>query len=275
MKEFFIRFYRNRSAMFGFIILNFVILFALFGPLFNSHGPFEMVAPPQDPPFGKYFFGTDMLGRDIGVALAYGARTSLFIGIVATGVAVFTGTLIGAVAGYFGGWIDNVLMRLTELFQTIPNFIFAIVLLNVINPSIWAVTFVIGMVTWPGVARLVRGEFIGLRSREFVEACFTQGMSDLRIMVFHILPNCLSSLIVVGSLMVASAILFESALSFLGLGDPNVMSWGFLIGGGRSSLRAAWWICAFPGVAIFITVLSINLVGEGINDAINPRLRNM
>jgi len=180
---------------------------------------------------------------------------------------------MGGLAGYYGGWIDDLLMRVTEMFQTIPSFVFAILLVAIMKPSIESIVIAIAVVSWPAVARLVRGEFLSLRHREFVQACHTVGMSDIRIMLGEILPNCLSPIIVTGSLMVATAILIESGLSFLGLGDPNIMSWGFLIGAGRTVLRSAWWVCTFPGVAILMTVLAINLVGEGLNDALNPRLR--
>jgi peptide/nickel transport system permease protein len=165
-------------------------------------------------------------------------------------------------------------MRLTELFQTIPAFLFAIVLVAIFQPSVATIVLAIGVVSWPPVARLTRGEFLSLRSREFVQACIAMGMGDLRIIVLHCLPNALAPIVVTGSLMVASAILTEAGLAFLGLGDPNVMSWGTIIGAGREVLRSAWYVCALPGVAILLTVLAINLVGEGVNDALNPRLKN-
>ena len=183
-------------------------------------------------------------------------------------------TIIGGFAGYYGGWIDDVLMRITEFFQTIPSFIFAIVLVAILSAQIENIVFAIAAVTWPPITRLVRGEFMAMRNREFVQACVVLGMNDLLIIFREILPNTLSPIIVTGSLMVATAILIESALAFLGLGDPNVMSWGFMIGAGRTFLRTAWWLCAIPGIAILLTVLAINLVGEGLNDALNPRLRN-
>jgi len=196
------------------------------------------------------------------------------IGLTATVVSLIIGVIVGGIAGYYGGTTDNVLMRLTEFFQTIPNFLFAIVLVAVMTPSIYSIIIAIAVVTWPAVARLVRGEFMALRNREFVQACIGIGMSDARILALHILPNCLAAISVIGSLMVATAILVESGLSFLGLGDPNVMSWGYLVGAGRTALRTAWWVCTFPGIAILLTVLAINLVGEGLNDASNPRLRD-
>ncbi|MEM8741459.1 MAG: ABC transporter permease, partial [Pseudomonadota bacterium] len=176
-------------------------------------------------------------------------------------------------AGYYGGWMDEILMRVTEVFQTIPSFVFAILLVAIMSPSIQSIIIAIAVVSWPPLARLVRGEFLSMRNREFVQANVLMGMPDWKIIIVQILPNCLSPIIVAGSLLVATAILIESALSFLGLGDPNVMSWGFQVGAGRSVLRRAWWICTFPGIAILLTVLAINLVGKGLNDALNPRLR--
>ena len=220
-----------------------------------------------------FLLGSDTLGRDVASGIAHGAQTSLMIGALATVVAVILGVVLGGLAGYFGGWIDDVLMRVTEIFQTIPSFLFAILIVAIIKPSINSIVIAIAVVSWPAVARLVRGEYLSLRHREFVQACHLVGMSDIRIMLREMLPNCLSPIIVAGSLMVATAILIESGLSFLGLGDPNIISWGFQIGAGRTVLRSAWWVCAFPGIAILLTVLAINLVGEGINDALNPRLR--
>ena len=275
MIAFWIRFGRNRAAVLGIIILFSVLVLALFAPIFYPQSPFRVVNKPFLPPLGEYLLGTDVLGRDVGASLAHGARTSLLIGFLATIVAVVVGTLIGGFAGYYGGWIDDALMRTTEFFQTIPSFIFAIVLVAILTPSIQSIIIAVAAVTWPPIARLVRGEFLAMRGREFVQACLIMGMGDLKVIFQQILPNTISPIIVTGSLMVATAILIESALSFLGLGDPNIMSWGFMVGAGRTHLRTAWWLCAIPGVAILLTVLAINLVGEGLNDALNPRLRHL
>ena len=239
------------------------------------HGPFLLVNRPFLTPFGGYLLGTDMLGRDVAAGIAYGARTSLLIGTTATVVAVFLGVFIGGTAGYYGGLIDEFCMRVTEIFQTIPSFILAILLVAILGASIANVVVAIAVVSWPPMARLVRGEFISVRKREFVEAGISIGLSEPRVIFVHILPNVLSPIIVTGSLMVATAILVESGLSFLGLSDPNAMSWGFMVGGARDFLRRAWWLSATPGAAIALTVLSINLVGDGLNDSLNPRLRNM
>lgn len=268
------RFGRNRSAVIGLAILVIVIFIAVTAQFFFPDDPFKLVGRAMSPPGENGFLlGSDTLGRDVAAGMAHGARVSLLIGLLATSVAVTLGVFLGAFAGYFGGWVDDVLMRVTEMFQTIPSFIFAILIVAIVKPSIYSVILAIAVVSWPAVARLVRGEFMSMRNREFVQACHIIGMSDWRIMVREILPNCLSPIIVTGSLMVASAILIESALAFLGLGDPNIISWGFQIGAGRTVLRSAWWVCTFPGIAILLTVLAINLVGEGLNDALNPHLR--
>lgn len=269
------RFVRNRPAVFGLAFLVFVVLLSLAAPLLFPGDPFRIVGKTFLPPFGAYLFGTDSLGRDIAAGIAHGGRTSLMVGLVATFFAVSVGTLLGALAGFYRGWIDDALMRFTEFFQTIPTFLFAIVLVAIMTPSRGSIILAIAVISWPPIARLVRGEFMAMREREFVQAAICLGMSDLTIIFRQILPNVLSPIIVAGSLMVATAILIEAALAFLGLGDANAMSWGFMIGAGRSFLRDAWWLCAIPGIAILLTVLSINLLGEGINDALNPRLRTL
>ena len=267
-------FKRNKSAVFGLMILLTVFLLAAFAGVIFPEDPFKLIGKPMSGPGANGFLlGSDTLGRDVAAGIAHGARTSLMIATLATFVAVLIGGVFGGLAGYYGGLVDDILMRVTEMFQTIPSFIFAILIVAIMKPSIESIVIAIAVVSWPAVARLVRGEFISLRNREFIQACHTVGMSDVRIMLKEILPNCLSPIIVAGSLMIATAILIESGLSFLGLGDPNIISWGFQIGAGRTVLRSAWWVCTFPGVAILLTVLAINLVGEGLNDALNPRLR--
>ena len=273
MRAFARRFSRNRPALAGLATLLAVIAIALLAPRLYPQSPFALVAQPFQPPFEGHLFGTDQLGRDLTAEVVHGARTSLAIGLLATAIAVLVGATIGGLAGYYGGRVDALLMRFTEMFQTIPFFLFAIVLVTVLTPTIGSVILAISVVSWPPMARLVRGEFLAMRGREFVLACISMGMTDARIILRHILPNALSSIIVTGSLMVATAILIESGLSFLGLSDPNTMSWGYIIGQGRTALRSAWWVCTVPGVAILVTVMAINLVGEGLNDALNPRLR--
>lgn len=273
-RDFWKRFLRNRGALIGLLILVAVVLMAIFAPLLYPQDPWRMLQRPFLPPLSVdgFWFGTDTLGRDIGAGLVYGAQVSLLVGVVSTVVALSIGVTLGAIAGYYGGLVDDALMRFTEFFQTIPNFALAIVLVAILQPSTESVIIAIGVVSWPPVARLVRGEFLSLRSREFVQAARVVGQKNSQIIFGQVLPNTLSPIIVMASLMVATAILLESALSFLGLGDPNTMSWGYMIGAARTVIRQAWWMSVFPGVAILLTVLALNLVGEGLNDALNPRL---
>ena len=270
---FWLRFRRNRAAVLGAAVLVLVVLVAALGPVLYPVDPFDMVGRPFQPPFGRFPLGTDVAGRDILAGIFHGARVSLLIGVMASLAAPVVGVTLGAIAGYYGGWLDNALMRMTDFFLTIPSFILAVVLVAIFSPNIISITAAIAVVSWPSVARLARGEFIAHRDREYVQGCRALGMPDREIIALQILPNALPPVIVVGSLMVATAILTESGLSFLGLGDPNHVSWGYMIGVARTVLRSAWWMAAIPGVMILVTVLAINLVGEGLNDALNPRLR--
>lgn len=268
------RFARNRMALFGAAVLLVLLALVVLCPLLYPGDPFRLAGPPLQPPGPRFLLGTDTLGRDVAAGVAYGARTSLLIGVGATLAAILFGSLVGGFAGYYRGVVDVVLMRVTEFFQTIPAFILAILIVAILSPSVPTEVLAIAAVSWPGIARLVRGEFVALGGREFVLACTGLGASDTRIIFRHLLPNCTSSIVAVGSLLIGTAILIESGLAFLGLGDPNIMSWGLMISAGRAVLRSAWWICTFPGVAILLTVLGINLVGDGLNEALNPRLRN-
>lgn len=274
MMAFLKRFARNRGAVLGLIILLAVVVFALLAPTLYPQSPWRPVARPFLAPFAmeRFPLGTDTLGRNIAAGMVHGARVSLTIGIVSTLVALLIGVPLGAVAGYAGGLVDDALMRFTEFFQTIPSFALAIVLVAILQPQLGSIVLAIGVVSWPPVARLVRGEVLSLRSREYVQAAVTIGQSTPRIIFSQVLPNTIAPIIVMGSLMIGSAILLESSLSFLGLGDPNMMSWGYMVGAGRTRLLDAWWISFFPGLAIFLTVLALNLAGEGLNDALNPRL---
>jgi len=273
LSDFWRRYARNKGAVVGLVILILVALIAATAPLIFPGSPWDMAGAPFLPP-GEMgmLLGSDSLGRDVAAGIAHGARVSLLVGAVSTVAALAVGVTLGAIAGYLGGLADDLVMRFTEFFQTIPSFVLAILLVAIFTPTLSSVVFAIAIVSWPPVARVVRAEFLSLRSREFVQAAEVLGKSRLAIVVTDILPNALSPIIVLASLMVATAILLESALSFLGLGDPNLMSWGFLIGSGRSVIRIAWWMSVFPGIAIFLTVLALNLVGEGLSDALNPRL---
>jgi peptide/nickel transport system permease protein len=267
------RFVRNRMAVAGAIVILALLLIVLTCPILFPGDPFRLAGPPLQPPGGHFLLGTDTLGRDVAAGIAHGARTSLLIGVSATLGAILFGGIVGGFAGYYRGTVDLVLMRLTEFFQTIPAFILAILIVAILSPSVRTEVLAIAAVSWPAIARLVRGQFAALGGREFVLAATGLGASDARIIFRHLLPNCASPIIAVGSLLIGTAILIESGLAFLGLGDPNVMSWGLIISAGRAVLRSAWWICTFPGIAILLTVLGINLVGDGLNEALNPRLR--
>ena len=272
--SFFARFAQNRGALIGLIILLAIILMAILAPLIFPESPWRMVQRPFLPPLEVEGFplGTDTMGRNVAAGIMHGAWVSLLIGLVSTLVALMIGVPLGAIAGYYGGLLDDALMRFTEFFQTIPNFALAIVLVAIMQPSVTSIVLAIALVSWPPVARLVRAEFMSLRNREYVEAARLVGQTNSTIILRQILPNTLSPIIVLASLMVATAILLESALSFLGLGDPNVMSWGYMIGAARTVIRQAWWLSFFPGLAILLTVLALNLVGEGLDDALNPKL---
>lgn len=228
---------------------------------------------PLAPPGRAHLFGTDDLGRDIWTGVLHGARVSLLVGVLAAATSALIGVLVGSVAGFYGGRLGDVLMRATEFFLVIPTFLLALVLVAVSRPSIWNIIFTLGILGWPSTARLARAEFLSLREREFVMAARAMGVYPVRILFRHILPNAAPPLIVNSSLGVATAILVEAGLSFLGLGDPNLFSWGLMLRNSREFLRMAWWMPTFPGLAIFVTVLSLNLVGDGLNDALNPRLR--
>ena len=266
-------FARNRGGVVGLAVLVLVVLLAVTAPFLFPFDPWDTRGAPLQAPGGAFALGSDMLGRDVLAGIFHGARVSLFIGVLSTVIAVTIGVVVGALAGYFGGLVDELAMRFTEFFQTIPSFVLAVLLVAILTPGLASVVIAISVVTWPPVARLARSEFLALRHREFVEAAVLSGVSHVRIIFGEILPNALTPLVIMGSLMVATAILTESALSFLGLGDPNRISWGYMIGAARAVFRQAWWLSVFPGLAIFVTVLAINLVGEGLNDALNPRLR--
>ncbi len=264
---------RNPSLMIGLLILAVVVFVAATAPLLFPGDPQDMVADPtlwpgQDP---AHPLGTDSLGRDVASGLAHGARVSLLVGVVAAAIGLAIGIAVGATAGYFGGWVDNVLVRVTELFQTVPTFLLVIVIVAIGDPSVEVIALAIGIAAWPGIARLVRAQFRSLRESDFVAAARALGYSAPRIILREILPNAAAPVIVATSVLVANAILTEAGLSFLNMGDPNLMSWGSMIGDGRPLLRTDWYLTALPGSAIALTVLSLNLVGDGLNDVLNPR----
>ncbi len=274
MRNFARRFFSRPAAAAGFAVFALILFIALAAPLLFGHGPFSIVGVPLLPPGSPGLLaGSDVLGRDMMVGLAYGARVSLLVGIVSTLCATIIGVLLGAVAGYYGGVVDDLLMRVTEFFQIIPSFVLLMVLVSFLQPSLGSTILGIAMIGWPQMARVVRGEFLALRGREFVQAARILGESDLHIIFRQVLPNALPPIVAIGSMMVGSAILTESALSFLDLGDPNSLSWGSMISGSRSAMWVAWWTTVLPGLSILITVLSINFMGDGLNHALNPRRR--
>jgi peptide/nickel transport system permease protein len=272
---FWTRFSGNRGAVIGLALLTLVVIVAVAAPFLYPKSPWAMVQRPFLPPFvdPRFPLGTDPMGRDLAAGLAHGTRVSLLVGIVSTVVSLAIGIPIGAIAGYFGGRIDDLLMRATEFFQSVPSFALAVVLVAIFQPSLASIVATIAFVSWPPVARLLRGEVMALEAREFVDAARLSGLRAPTIIWRQILPNTLSPIIVLASMMVAAAILIESSLSFLGLGDRNIMSWGYIVGAGRTVIRQAWWVSFFPGLAILLTVLALNLMGEGLNDALNPHLR--
>jgi peptide/nickel transport system permease protein len=269
------RYFRSPAAVIGLFLLLVVIAMALSASTLYPRDPLALAGRPLLWPFAnpRFPLGTDNSGRDIAAQIFYGARISLLIGGVATLIAVAIGVLVGAIAGYYGGWIDNILMRITEAFQTLPNFVLLLVLVAVFGSTLTTVIMAVGIVSWPAPARLTRAEFLSLRNREFVQAGRILGMRDTQLILGEILPNALPPIIVYASVVMAVAILLESALAFLRLSDANVASWGNLIGLGRDVLRVQWYVSAIPGVAILLTVLAVSLVGQGLNDALNPRLK--
>ena len=267
-------FLRNPSAIAGMALLLAVLVVAIAGPWLYPADPFEIRTMPLTPPFSEEaWLGSDQLGRDVLTGIVHGGRATLLVGAFAALLSVCIGVTLGALAGYYGGRVDALLMRVTEFFQVLPALLFAMVVVTLFSPSLVTVTLAIGSVSWPATARLTRAEFLRIRQLEFVRAEIAIGARHSRILWKVILPNALPPLVVSATLAVGAAILFEAGLSFLGLGDPNQMSWGLMIGSARQYLLSCWWAVAFPGAAIFITVLAVSLIGDGLNDALNPKLR--
>jgi peptide/nickel transport system permease protein len=274
LKEALRQFVRNRMAMVGLVLLLTIVLVAVLGPLVFPLDPFEIRAVPMTPPLSSdAWLGSDYLGRDIAIALLYGGRATLLVGAVAALLSMTIGITIGALSGFYGGRLDQLLMRVTEFFQVLPALLFAMVVVTLFSPSLLTITLSIGVVSWPPSARLARAEFMRLRDLEFVRAERSIGASNARIIWKVILPNAIAPLVVSATLSIGAAILFEAGLSFLGLGDLNQMSWGLMIGSSRDYVLSSWWAVAFPGAAIFLTVLAVSLIGDGLNDALNPKLR--
>ncbi|RQP05618.1 MAG: ABC transporter permease [Paracoccus sp. BP8] len=268
-------FRRSPSAMLGLALLILVMGMTFAGPHLYQVDPFEIVWAPLTPPGEEATIplGTDNLGRDILAGLIAGGRATLAVGFAAAAITMLIGVLIGAYAGFYGGLVDDMLMRVTEFFQVLPPLLFAMVVVTLFQPTLVNVALAIGIVSWPQTARLTRSEFRRIRTLEYVSAMRAIGAGDGNIIWRVILPNALPPLIVSATLTIGMAILFEAGLSFLGLSDPNVMSWGLMIGSGREYLLDAWWVVTLPGAMIFLTVLGVSLVGDGLNDAFNPRMR--
>ena len=263
----------NRAALVGLIFVTIFVLVGVFGPIFMSADPFEMVATPLTGPSARTIMGTDYLGRDVFVGIIYGTRPTMIIALTATLVTVLIGVTIGAIAGYFGGWVDNTLMRLTEFFQVLPPLVFAMVIVAVFSSDVFVVIFAIAITTWTTEARLTRAEYLKIREQEYVTASHAIGDKKLRIITKIILPNAMPPIIVAITLRVGITVIYEAALSFLGLTDPDVITWGKMIGLSRDYFFNAWWTVTFPGLAILLVVLCIALIGDGLNDALNPKLR--
>ena len=260
-------------GMAGLLALLLIVAASLAGPAAYGVDPFDIVDAPFTPPGGGELFGTDYLGRDVLAGLLVGGRASLAVGLVAALISVVIGVGVGALAGWCGGTVDRALMKLTEFFQVLPALLFAMVLVALFGARLSIETAAIGLVSWTGVARLTRGECLRLREMDYVRSTVAAGAGARYLLLRVVLPNALPPIVVAATLAVGVAILFEGGLSFLGLGDPNVMTWGLMLGQNRDYLQDAWWAVTLPGAAIFVAVLAVSLLGDGINDALNPRLR--
>ena len=275
VKEIFQTFFKSYSAVTGLIILIGIAVMGFIGPLFYPTDPFDMVWMPFSPPGADGFLlGTDYLGRDILSQIINGARVSIAIGFSAALVSCFIGVGIGSFAGFYGGWVEEILMRITEFFQVLPTLLFAMVIVALFGSSVLSITLAIGAVSWASVARITRSEFLRIKELDFVLASRSSGSNNMALIFRVILPNAAAPIIVQSALLVGAAITFEAGLAFLGLSDPNVISWGQVIGSNRVYILDATYTVTFPGIAIFITVLAISLVGDGLNDALNPKLRS-
>ncbi|MGH7567196.1 MAG: oligopeptide ABC transporter permease [Gemmatimonadota bacterium] len=271
------RFRRNRLAMAGLAIMVLLYWVTLLAPFLAPYDPnFQgnIVLNRYLSPSMEHFLGTDKFGRDIFTRILYGARISLSIGFISIAISVTLGTLVGAMAGYFRGWVDTAIARLIDMLLSIPRLILLLVIIALFEPNIFLLVAALGLTGWEGSARIVRGQFLSLREQEFVQAARALGYSDWRIILRHILPNTLAPIIVIATLGIGNVILLEASLSFLGLGvQPPTSSWGSMVNDGRDAMITAWWISTYPGLAIVLTVVAFNLLGDGLRDALDPRLR--
>ncbi|MCL4456110.1 MAG: ABC transporter permease [Nitrospirae bacterium] len=268
------RFKKNPLSVAGLAIILSLAAIALFAPVLSPHEPTKIdVYNVLSPPSSNHPFGTDELGRDLLSRMIWGSRASLKVGFIAVGIAISIGTMLGAIAGYYGGKIDALLMRFVDIMLAFPTFFLILAVIAIVEPSISTIMIIIGLTGWMDVSRLVRAEFLTLKERDFIAAAQALGASDPRLIFRHIIPNALSPVFVAATFGIAGAILTESGLSFLGLGvQPPEPSWGNILTSGKDNITVAWWLSLFPGIAILITVLSYNLVGEGLRDALDPRL---
>ncbi len=266
------RFRRRPAALVGSGLLVLLVLVALFAHSIAPDDPFATSNDVLRPPSVAHPMGTDDLGRDLFSAVVYGTRVSLLVGLVAAFVGTAIGVTIGGMAGYAGGLVDDGLMRVAELFQVVPRFFLALILVALFGSSIWLIVLLLGLTYWPGTARLLRGQVLSLRTRDYVLAARASGVRESRILLRHVLPGALPPVMTQASLHVGGAILIEASLSFLGLGDRNVVSWGGLLNDAQQFVRVAWWMSIFPGLAITLTVLGLNFAADGLNEAWNARL---
>ncbi|HUW47890.1 MAG TPA: ABC transporter permease [Patescibacteria group bacterium] len=276
LKDFWWNYSRNKAAVLGLAVVIMLVLVAIAAPLITPYSPLSVgIFQRLQAPSIVNIMGTDDLGRDMLCRVVYGSRISLAIGLSVALASACAGLVVGALSGYFGGRIDDLIMRITDVFQTIPRFFLAILLVALWGRSTVVVIFALSVLSWPVTARIVRAQTLSLREMEFVTAARSIGESNSHIIFREIVPNLLSLVIVNTTLMIASAIVIEAGLSFLGLGDPSVTSWGRMLSEAQGFLRDAWWMVVFPGVAISAAVLSFNLVGDGLNDAFNPKVEKI
>ncbi|MGA8833082.1 MAG: ABC transporter permease [Desulfomonilaceae bacterium] len=274
-EDFVKRIRRNRMAMAGLGIVAILFCVAISANELAPYPPGRIdTSNILAPPTWKHLLGTDVLGRDVLSRIIHGAGVSLSVGFVAVGISTLIGMILGALSGYYSGLIDRIVMRFVDVMLCFPSFFLILAVIAFIGPSIWNIMIVIGVTSWMGVARLVRAEFLSIRERDFVQAAISQGASDARIIFLHILPNAMAPVLVAATLGIASAVLIESGLSFLGIGvQPPDPSWGNMLTEGKDNIEIAWWLSLFPGMAILITVMGYNMLGEGIRDSLDPRLR--
>ncbi|MBX3144271.1 MAG: ABC transporter permease [Trueperaceae bacterium] len=268
------RFRRNRTGMFGAVVVALLVLTALLAPVLAPHDPFTTSRNALLPPLANpdYPLGTNHLGRDILSMVLWGSRVSLIVGLAAAATATIIGVLVGALSGFAGGWIDELLMRITEFFQIIPRFVLALIVVALFGSGLLNLILVIGVLSWPQTARLVRSQYLSHKTLPYVDAGRALGMRSARLIFIQILPNVMAPVMVVASLDVAQAILLEASLGFFGLGDPNQVSWGGMLNTAQGYMQRAWWMSVFPGIAISLAVLGFNLLGDGLTEAADPRM---